>query len=272
MFHSIIVPTVDSARAGWLVDTLVTHHRHVLCVGETGTGKSVLLTHKLMNGLNPAVFQPIFLAFSARTSANATQDTIDARMARRRRGVYGPPLGQKFVVFVDDLNMPAKETYGAQPPIELLRQWMDSGGWYDRRDRDQNFMELADLQFVAAMGPPGGGRSIITARYVRHFNVLGLIPLDGASLRTMFNTIVSWSAGGHVGSVKSIVPDVVAATVDLYTAIAGALLPTPAKSHYTFNLRDLSKVFIGMHAAGDTRASGVVDEAGYLRLWRHECE
>ncbi len=47
-------------------------------------------------------------------------------------GVYVPVGGKKLLTYMDDLNMPAKDTFGSQPPLELIRQWLDYGFWYDR--------------------------------------------------------------------------------------------------------------------------------------------
>ena len=152
-FQDILVPTVDTSRNGWLIQRLVEHNMPVLCTGETGTGKSVSIKSSCARILTMASMFLSRLNFSAQTSANQTQDIIDGKLDKRRRGIYGPPLGKRCVIFVDDLNMPAKEEYGAQPPIEILRQWMDHEGWYDRKEI--TFRRLVDIQFVAAMGPPG---------------------------------------------------------------------------------------------------------------------
>lgn len=40
-------------------------------------------------------------------------DIIDSKLDRKKKGVYGPKFAEKAIIFVDDLNMPTKEKYGA---------------------------------------------------------------------------------------------------------------------------------------------------------------
>jgi len=265
-YQDILIPTVDTTRNEWLIQQLVTHNHAVLVTGQTGTGKTVSLFKVLTKEIDQNRYRTLFLNFSAQTSANQTQDIIDGKLDKRRKGVFGPPVGKRLVVMVDDLNMPAKETYGAQPPIEILRQYMDHQGWYDRKEI--SFRKLVDIQFCAAMGPPGGGRSQITQRYVRHFSMVNMVPFDSESLSVIFGTIMEWFTKPFGPKIKALAAGLVAATISLYSQIEEEMLPTPAKSHYTFNLRDLSKVFQGICMGHPDR---IKEGNDLIKLWGHEC-
>lgn len=163
--------------------------KHVLTPGPTGTGKTVYIQELTTYEMSEE-YQTLKMTFSAQTSANQTQDFIDDKCEKRRLRVYGPPNGKKFIIFVDDLNMPAKEEYGAQPPIELLRQFADHGGWYDRKSKEKPFNRLVDIILVSAMGPPGGGRSDVTQRMQRQFNIISYTDMQFEAITVIFKTIL----------------------------------------------------------------------------------
>nr|KAG5711095.1 hypothetical protein BaRGS_004739 [Batillaria attramentaria] len=263
-YSDILVPTIDTVRSAYVIGLLVESKKPILCIGPTGTGKTLTIADKLLKNL-PKQYIPDFIVFSAKTSSNQTQDLIDGKLDKRRKGVFGPPLGKFFVFFIDDLNMPAREVYGAQPPIELIRQYMDFKGWYDRKQIG-DFRHLVDVNFLCAMGPPGGGRNEVTARLTRHFNYLAFTEMEDPSKRKIFSIILkSWL--DRCEGLGPLCVQMVNTCIDTYSTIQTQLLPTPAKSHYTFNLRDLSKVFQGILMA-DT--SKITDTKQLLGLWYHE--
>jgi len=266
-FSSFVIPTKITAQMERVLLLNVKNGFPILTVGPTGTGKSMFTGNLLNTMLEQTTTKVVSIAFTAKTSANQTQQIVDLGLDKRRRGVFGPPLGVKCIVFVDDLNMPEVENYGAQPPIEILRQLVDNGGWYDLAEK--TFREIVDTQLVGAMCPPGGSRNHITPRMIRHFSILCVSSFSGETMSCIFENILSWHMKAHEMpcEVIELAPKIVDATLRLYRSAIKNLLPTPTKSHYTFNLRDFSRIIQGVMMVP---SSDSFDAKSCKRLWVHE--
>jgi MoxR-like ATPase len=267
-YNNIIVPTPESVRNSELQQVLLRHGRAVMFVGPTGTGKTISLKDKIAN-LRGTDFVPFLLALSSQMTPGYLQTSVEGQLDKRRRGVLGPPNGKQMVVFVDDLSMAQADAYNAHPPLELLRQWCDHGGWYERGTRTTDFRQIVDLVFASAMVPTTGGRASITQRYLRHFSVVSCPPFSALVLTQVFGAIAEWGFRRFDKSVQvpAFQQALVRASIRVYEWAAQGLRPTPSKPLYKFNVRDLSRMMQGLLSVAPSSAS---DTAGITVAWVHE--
>ena len=106
---------------------------------------------------------------------------------------------------------------------------------------------IVDVQYLAAMNTPGGGKNDIPNRLKRHFCIFN-VPLPSvAAINNIFGQLVAGRLRRRMSSPRrrgrqKLVP----ITIDLWNKVQTKMLPTPAKFHYLFNMRELSKVFQGL--------------------------
>ncbi|KAJ3091389.1 Dynein heavy chain 10, axonemal [Quaeritorhiza haematococci] len=264
-FHEILVPTLDTVRHTWLLENLMAIKRPVLFVGEVGTSKTVTILNYLRQ-LPSDKNLILKINFSSRTTSLDVQRNLEVNVEKRTKDTYGPAAGKKLVVFIDDLNMPSKDTYGTQQPIALLKLLIEKGGLYDR-GKELNWKYIKDLQFLGCMGTPGGGRNEIDPRFASMFAVFNITFPKEASLLRIYSGILNGHTSLFPEEIKQCADKLTPMTLKLYTEVSKNLMPTPSKFHYIFNLRDISRVYEGLLLSTPDHFEKARQ---FVRLWRNE--
>jgi len=91
----------------------------------------------------------------------------------------------------------------------------------------------------------------------------------------IYSSILDWfftTVENPLGKeIRNLSQRIVEASIKIFHLVQNCkvLLPTPEKSHYVYNMRDLSKIFQGIVRVNGKTVSSELD---FLRLWSHECK
>jgi dynein heavy chain len=291
-FAALLVPTTDSVRTETLIDMHCKLSKPILLVGGPGTAKtSIVLQYVRTQPKEEVLFKQ--MNFSSATTPQIFQNIVESSVDKRSAKSFGPPANKKLICFMDDVSMPEINSWGDQPTLEIIRQLTELGYlWNLEKGKAGDPIVIEDLRYVLAMNHPGGGKNDIPQRMKRHCANINIAMPSMTSINQIFGAILKlqYNSKEFKPDVLAVSQELVGITMELYTKTKKRMLPTPAKFHYIFNLRDVSRVFQGMltcpidvvqnskkiGGGGEVPEGsvnpGLESDAFVIALWKHECE
>lgn len=262
----LVIPTTDTVRNEDRLYSWLSQRKPVILCGPPGSGKTMSLT-KALNQLPHC--EQIGLNFSSASTPELIQRTLEQYCVYRKtpKGVTMLPKneGQWLVMFCDEINLPARDTYGTQRIISFLRQLIEQSGFW--RAADQTWVAIERIQFVGACNPPTDvGRTPFSQRFLRHAPVLMVDYPQAESLSQIYGTFVR-AVLKFVPTLKGYSDAITAAMISVFDQ-SRSHFTTSKQSHYIYSPRELSRWMRGI--AETLRITEDMNLEGLVRIWAHE--
>lgn len=156
----MLVVNETVAVQDFFVKTYINGGTPVMVIGPSGVGKSQVTRFSMENLPKDRFVHNVVHVTSVSTSGsllNSIMTGLDRFLhnshsssqlfylflLRRRKGVYGPALGRRCVLFIDDLIACEPVEGNIRTPLEMIRHWLSYECVYDAKSATKK--ELVDM-------------------------------------------------------------------------------------------------------------------------------
>ncbi|KAK6819722.1 Dynein heavy chain cytoplasmic [Apiospora arundinis] len=209
------------------------------------------------------------LNFSSATTPDLLIKTFEQYCEYKKtlNGVMLSPtqIGRWLVVFCDEINLPAPDSYGTQRAISFLRQMVEHNGFW--RTSDKSWVTLDRIQFVGACNPPtDAGRTPLAERFLRHAPLIMVDYPGELSLKQIYGTF-NTAIMKIVPTLRGYSEALTSAMVQFYLESQQRFTPK-IQPHYVYSPRELTRWVRGIYEA--IKPLETLSVEGLVRIWAHE--
>ena len=289
--NDMMIPSMQTYRAKEILKLAQINKMPLLMYGSTASGKSLSMMNFILNMNNEELallneqnkqdekssnnknnanvnqnsnnskhWLNYTFIFNSKTTANNICDLIEEKINfKLKKGSLAPQGNKNALILIEDLNMPTKERYGAQPPIEILRQFFDYGGWYDRKEQD--FINFNNILINSCLTL---GRPIVSLRLLWHFIPFSFSEIDDITMKDIFKEYYEALFRLYPNQVRKLKETIVEGAINSFKRVKEIFRPLPITPQYNFNLRDLVKIFSSIAMVKSEVLSKVQNSTDYM--------
>lgn len=240
--NDTVIPTVDTVRHTDVLSSWIASGRSAILCGPPGSGKTMSINSVLSHSHE---YTAAFLNFSSGTTVEMITKCLEQYciVKNTAKGFVMTPNASseksKLLLFCDEINLPALDSYGTQSVLQLLRQIIECGGFF--RARDNAWIHVERVQVIGACNPPTDpGRIPLPHRLLRWAPVLFVDFPSKDSLHIIFTTYCRAILIDNAELMKSYANSLASAMVNVYLSSQEHFTPMQ-QPHYLYSPRELSR-------------------------------
>ncbi|KAK2709809.1 hypothetical protein QYM36_013474, partial [Artemia franciscana] len=178
-----IVRIPSFCRLKFFFNKCVASSRPLLVFGTSNSGKSTAIRY-FLSQLNSDSYKSAVIQLTSATTFDFLRREIISYLERRRKGTYGPPLGKRFIFFLEDLQSIYPPSEGHKMMLEMLRMWLECGMIFENCDGE--VVELVDINLIVSLKLP----NTIDSRILRFFDFTYMENIEDKNLSLICSSVL----------------------------------------------------------------------------------
>ncbi len=278
------VHTTTTISINNILDLVMNAEKSLMIVGSTGCGKTSLIMEKLHASCSGDITDVFYITINTNrmTDSAYIHKRINKNLIWKHSSLFVPKGNKKLYCFIDDIHLAKTDEMNRQTAVEVVRQHLDSGYFYDTAN--QRWQLIKNVTYITTYNPKIYSPSkSISNKILKHFHVYYQSRPSDVEIEGIYSKLMHKHIFGDeieaaqktrsvqtdvVDQMKSTLTSVILSSIDLNNRMESIYLKTSNRSHYVFSMHTLTSLF--RHICVSLKLNFSNKEL--ISLWHHECD